>query len=259
MKYADAKMLYLDIESYPEVAYVWGLRKQMYIPPSHVIQDGRTACFSAKWAHKRQPLFYSEWEHGQGGMIQAAWDLLNEADVLIHYNGNGYDIPHLKREMLLQDMKPPTGFKNVDLMRVVMKHFRFPSYKLDYVLKRLDMEQKIPNKGMELWDGCMKGSSADQKIMRRYNINDVKIMEPLYKRLLPWIDNHPHMGMYGDMGDEDLEVIRCPNCGGSDLVKNGREALMTGWYQRFRCNDCGTNVRGTRRKGKVSTRHVKLR
>ena len=254
-----AKMLYLDIESYPEVAYVWGLRKQMYIPPSHVVQDGSTACFAAKWAHKKKPMFFSEWEHGQDGMIEAAWDLLNEADILIHYNGNGYDIPHLQREMLLQDMIPPAGYKNIDLMRVVMKHFRFPSYKLDYVLKRLGMPQKVPNKGMELWDGCMKGESSDHKIMRKYNINDVKIMEPLYERLRPWIDNHPHMALYGDLGDDQGDIIRCTNCGSADLVKNGREPLSTGWYQRYRCNDCGTNVRGTQRKGKVATRSSKLR
>jgi transposase-like protein len=31
----------------------------------------------------------------------------------------------------------------------------------------------------------------------------------------------------------------CPECGSSNTYKIGRIRFRTGWYQRYRCKDCG--------------------
>jgi len=76
-------------------------------------------------------------------MIQAAHDLLSEADAVIHYNGNSFDMPWLHTEFLLAGMPPPEPYKNIDLLLAVRKRFRFVSNKLDYVTQAVGLEGKV--------------------------------------------------------------------------------------------------------------------
>jgi DNA-directed RNA polymerase subunit RPC12/RpoP len=184
-------------------------------------------------------MFHSIWHDGKRGMVEAAAALLGEADAVVHYNGKSFDIPTLCKDFLLELGKPPTPFHQIDLLHVVRKRFRFASNKLDFVARQLGIGKKLPHKGMDLWRGCMHGNPKDQKVMERYNIQDVLLLEKLYERLLPWINKHPNHGLYTD---EERPV--CTNCGSRHVVKNGVERLATQAYQRYRCQKCGTPLRG---------------
>jgi hypothetical protein len=74
--------------------------------------------------------------------------------------------------------------------------------------------------------------------MKKYNIQDVRLLEKLYKRLLPWIKNHPNQGVYS--GTKGV----CKVCSSKSLKKNGFEYTGVGKYQRYRCNSCGAPNRG---------------
>ena len=165
--------------------------------------------------------------------------LLDEADTVIHFNGKKFDIPTLQREFVTFGLQPPTPFHQVDLYQVAKKQFRFPSNKLDYILGHLGLNQKIKHKGMDLWLECMRGEEQAWDQMKEYNIQDVKVLEALYMKMLPWIHNHPNMGLWIDT---DNPV--CTNCGSPHLVKKGTEKTKTQMYQRYKCRDCGTNLRG---------------
>jgi len=226
------KILLLDIETYPHIAYVWGLFKQN-IPISHIAEPGRTACWAAKWYGEEEVFFGAEWEDED--FIGKIWDLLYEADVVVHYNGSRFDIPTLNREFILAGGQPPAPYHEIDLLRPARKHFRFPSNKLDYISQELGIGQKIAHRGMDLWTGCMHNDKECQVEMEEYNRQDVVLLEPLYEKLLPWIDNHPHVGLYTDSDEE----IVCRNCGSSDLQKRGFQTTRLLKYQRYRCNNCG--------------------
>jgi len=176
-------------------------------------------------------------------MIEAAWNLFEEADFVIHYNGKKFDVPTLNREFLIEGFTPPSDYHQIDLYQVVKSQFKLESYSLKFVLKMLDLENKLENKGMELWTGVLAGNREDQKLMKEYNIQDVEIMPALYEVLQPWVKSHPNRAMW----NSDKSELTCPNCGGHSLIKWGTRKTRVSEYQRYRCNDCGTTSRGRKK------------
>jgi hypothetical protein len=228
------KRLLIDIETAPNLAHVWGMFNQN-IAPKQIQATGYTLCWAAKWYGKKGVLFDSRHQSSETDMIRRVWELLNEADAVIHYNGSRFDIPTLNKEFLKAGLTPPEPYKQVDLLRTVRARFRFHSNKLDEVLKQLGMEAKVQHKGHELWTECMAGDPKAWKVMERYNRRDVTIMEGLYTRLLPWIKNHPNFGLYVN---ENRPV--CTKCGGHELQKRGLQRSQVAVYDRYQCQECGS-------------------
>jgi len=228
------KLLMIDIETAPNVAHVWGLFNQN-VGVSQIQASGYTLCWAAKWYKKPGVMFDSVFASDEGKMIRGAWDLLNEADAVVHYNGTRFDVPTLNKDFLRSGMLPPEPYKQIDLLRTIRKCFRFPSNKLSEVLKQLEMQEKVQHKGHELWTECMAKDPAAWKQMERYNRRDVSVTERLYVKLLPWIENHPNYGLY-----TNATRPICTKCGHWHLVKQGHKRTKTMVYQQYQCSRCGS-------------------
>jgi len=225
------KILTLDIETAPTAAYVWGMWQQD-VAMNQIIKPGYILSYAAKWIGKDEIIFNSINRTDKKTFLQSLHDLLSEADVVIHYNGKKFDIPTANREFLLVGLKPPSSYKQIDLLQVVRKNFKFPHNKLDYVAQALGIGGKVKHAGFEMWEGCMKGDQNAWAKMQEYNMEDVLLEERLYYVLLPWINNHPNHGLYNDVADV------CPNCGGHHLERRGFAYTAAGKYQRYQCKDC---------------------
>lgn len=247
------KILLLDIETAPHRVYAWGLYDQD-INPKNIIEPGYTLCYSAKWLHEKSIQFDSIHQNSSKKMIVGAGKLLEEADAVVHYNGSRFDIPTLNREFILLGMDPPSGFKEIDLLRVARQRFRFPSNKLDYVAQALGLRGKIQHKGMDLWKECMDGDEKAWRTMERYNKHDVRLLEQVYNKMLPWIKNHPNHGLYMN---SDRPV--CKNCGSVNVKKNGTDYTGVGKYQRYKCTACGAPMRGATLQNSLAERRRLLR
>lgn len=238
---AGPRILLLDIETAPHRVYAWGLWGQD-ISTNQIVEPGYTMCFAAKWLGEKSVLFQRvegqqgsrKFQESQARMIGAAHGLLDKADAIVHYNGAKFDVPTLNKEFLGFNLTPPSPHTDIDLLRVVKKRFRYPSNKLDYVAQALGLGKKVKHMGMDLWRRCMDGDESAWRLMRRYNIQDVRLLEPLYERLLPWIQPHPNFAVFLD-NDEPT----CPNCGGTSLGRRGTYRTQTQEYLRYRCNNCG--------------------
>lgn len=232
------KILIIDLETSPNLAHVWGMWKQN-IAEVQLLEASRTLCWAAKWYGSDEVLFSSEMKTDHKTMIVRAWELLDEADAVIHYNGKKFDIPTLNKEFLLYGLTPPSPYKQIDLLQIVKSSFRFPRNGLNYVAKRLGIGAKAETMGHELWIRCLNGDREAWDIMEVYNKQDVNLTEEVYKRLLPWIKTHPNAGLYSK---SDRPV--CTNCGSERVHKKGPAYTAVGIYQRYRCISCGTNLRG---------------
>jgi DNA polymerase elongation subunit (family B)/predicted RNA-binding Zn-ribbon protein involved in translation (DUF1610 family) len=238
------KKLFLDIETAPNHALTWGLFKQN-ISLDQIVDSGYTLCWAAKWEDEKEVMFSSTHGDGRVIMLQRIHELLTEADAVVHYNGRNFDMPILNKEFLKLGMLPPAPYQQIDLLQTVRRNFRLTSNKLDYVASFLGIGSKLPHKGMKLWVGCMNGDAKDWKMMERYNKQDVILLPKVYKKLLPWIKDHPNHALYSDLRDnKGKPVTQCPNCGGTHIHRVGMEHLATQSYQRYRCGDCGTPLRG---------------
>lgn len=228
-----AKILTIDIETSPNVADVWRLFGEQYISLSQLKESTRMICFAAKWYGKDEVIFRSEFHHGTEKMLAKAYELIDEADIVIHYNGKNFDMPHLFREFLLGGFSPPSPVQEIDLYKEVKARFKFPSNKLQYIATALGLKGKQEHEGHELWVKCMARNRGAWKDMKSYNVQDTIITEQVYDKLRAWLKIVPHLGLYSD---ED----GCPRCGGTSWQKRGTYKTPTLSYQRFRCNGCGS-------------------
>lgn len=228
------KTLYLDIETAPAKAYIWDL-KTRYVPVSQVCEDGYILCFAARWADSDTIDFWSEWDHGEDTMVLAAWNYMDEADAIIHFNGNKFDIPRLNSEFLVHRLGPPSPSHQIDLYQTVSRKFKVLSRSMNHMLKLLSLDSKLEHKGMALWTDVMNGDKEAQRIMEDYNCRDVEVMEDLYMQLRPWMDNHPNMGLWMDPGEHQI----CPNCGSTELRFKGYKRTRVLTYRQYHCEKCG--------------------
>lgn len=250
------RILILDIETSPNVAHVWGLFKQT-VSLSQLRESSRVLCIAAKWMGEKEVFFFSEYDgvglsklhHDQ--MISNIWDMVDEADAVVHFNGSNFDMPILNGEFVRAGLNPPSPYKNIDLCQVVKKQFRFTSAKLEFVLKHLNIGAKVSHTGHQLWVDCLEGDPKAWALMEKYNRGDVTPLERLYKRLLPWIKGHPNVNLYS--GSIDM----CTNCGSGDLVKRGFAYTAMSKFQRLRCTECGTWMRSNKRLDASTMTQVK--
>lgn len=234
------RVLALDIETRPALVYTWSLW-QPHIGVEQVVDPGGMFCFAAKWLGEKKIEFWSDHHDGHKAVVDRAWELLDEADVVLHFNGASFDVPHMQREFMQQGLLPPAPFKQIDLYRTVKKQARFLSNKLAHVSKQLGLEGKVHHDGFALWIRCMEGDETAWRKMRRYNIRDITLLEDLYNELRPWVVNHPSVAAFSG---EDV----CPRCGSDKLISRGFTFLRTGRYRRFVCKVCGGWTRSTKRE-----------
>lgn len=235
------KILLLDIETAPHKVYSWGLYNQD-INPDNVIEQGYTLCWAAKWHGKSKVFFDSIHKSRRKGMIKRIYDLMDEADAVVHYNGTKFDVPTLNHEFLYDGLSPPSSYAEIDLLKTARRRFRLPSNKLDYVAQYLGLGSKVKHMGLQLWHDCMDGCPKAWKVMERYNKKDVTLLEDVYDTLLPWVQGHPNWGHYVDLGGDKDGI--CRNCGSDRIKKNGIEKKTVVPYQRYKCTNCGTPLRG---------------
>lgn len=229
------KTLTFDIETAPNTAHVWGLRQQN-IGINQLLNTGRVMCFSAKWVGDKEISFYSEHKHGHKRTIKAAHKLLEQADAVLSFNGERFDLPTLNREFLKYEMKPPSPYSHIDLLKVARRRFRFVSNKMDHLARELGVVRKVQHRGHDMWIQCMNGDDKAWKEMEVYNRGDVITLEQIYHKLLPWIDTHPNHGLYG----ERPERPTCTNCGSTHMQARGSQKNRSQTYARWQCQDCGT-------------------
>ncbi len=208
-----------------------------------VIEPSRVLCWAAKWLGKKQITFRTE--HSPD-FITKIYDMINKADGIVHYNGKAFDMKHLNREFLLNDpsLPPPSSYINIDLLQTFRTNFAMASNKLEYTSVALGYEGKIQHRGIQLWYDCMDNKASAWREMKEYNVRDVTVLEEMYHDLLPWLQFHPNAGHWAVDGD------CCKRCGGRNIKRDGWERTTTVPYQRFRCTDCGTPLKG-RRKDKT--------
>jgi len=245
---AHARILTIDIETAPAIVYAFQPKTE-YITPDKVIQPGRVLCFAAKWYGHKDILFHSEPDDGHAGMIEAAHRLLSEADVVVHYNGDRFDLPHLNREFLIAGLPPTSPARSIDLIKTVRSKFLFPYRRLDEVCKALGLPSKVTHQGFGLWRDYLAGDPKAWALMERYNRQDVRITERLYIRLRPWLNGQANLALWAPDGK-----LACPNCGSQRLKADPDVSTSQTIYGAYQCRSCGTPVRASFIKHRVSTR-----
>ena len=90
-----------------------------------------------------------------------------------------------------------------------------------------------------LHDDVIWSKPGALKIMLEYNKRDVELLEGVYKRLKPYIRNHPAIHH-----STDAEHLHCPKCGNENIQKRGVRVLKHFLRQEYQCQGCKSWMRG---------------
>jgi DNA polymerase elongation subunit (family B) len=239
----EPKILLLDIETAPNLSYVWGHYEQ------NVIQhqtEWYMLSWSIRWLHDK-PITkalcdYDDYQAGSDNdksLVQELWKYLDDADVLVWQNGDKFDHKKINTRFIKHGIRPPRPYRTVDTLKIARKHFAMNSNKLDDLGKYLGVGHKLQHKGFELWKGCLIGDAESWATMKAYNEQDVELLQNVYLKLLPWIYSHPNVSTMKGLKDG------CRNCGSTDITADGFILTATGKRPQYRCEHCDTWMQGT--------------
>ena len=237
------RILALDIETSPIVSYTWGLFDQN-VALNQVKEDWSVLAWCAKWVGEKKIMYMDQRKakevRDDREILKVIWKLLDEADIVLTQNGKSFDVKKLNARFIINGMQPPSSFKQIDTLRLARKIFGFTSNKLEYMSNKLCLKYKKLKvkkfQGFELWSECLKGNIEAWKQMERYNKMDVLSLEELYRKLIPW-ETSINFNLYSRDN-----VTRC-TCGSTNFIKNGYFYSAAGKFQRYRCGDCGSEIR----------------
>ena len=239
------KVLTLDIETRPHLCYsfnVWNTN----ISPVHIVEPSRMLSFAAKWEGDKRVMFESEFPFGMPEayadlesraqhhrfMVNQAWDLLDQADVVVTYNGDRFDLRRLNQEFRLAGLGLPSPYASVDLYKIIKREEDWLSHKLAYITERYHLTGKL-EQGVDfsLWRGCMEGDPKSWRLMRRYNKRDVVTTEEVFHEVsdLPMV--LPALALFDD---EPILEGHCPVCR-EQGQRRGFAYTKTRRYPRFYC------------------------
>lgn len=241
----DLKVLFIDIETLPMEVYAWSLGDQ-HIGIDMIKKDWSILSFSAKWLGSDDIMYHDTSKEkdvrDDSKLLKILHSLIDEATVLIFQNGDRFDLPKIRARFLLNGLKPTSSVRTIDTYKIARKHFALTSNKLAYMTDKLCVKYKKQDhsefSGIKLWTECLKGNSKAFASMKKYNSYDVLSLEELYFKLAPW-DKTINFSTYSD----DLE-FRC-NCGSSELKQKGFVYTNTAKFDRFICQSCGKEHRGS--------------
>jgi uncharacterized protein YprB with RNaseH-like and TPR domain len=246
----NPKTLVLDIETWPIIAAVFGLKDQ-FIGLNQIRTDWSLMAYGAKWFGEKE-VFYQDTHlqkdlRDDSKLLKNVWKLLDEADIVITQNGQSFDGPKLNARFMLHKMTPPSPYRHLDTYRIAKRVAEFTSNKLEYLTDKLCTKfKKVLHpkfSGMVLWNECEKGNLDAWKEMKFYNIHDVLSTEELYTKLKAWAPETmptPHV--------ESHKVGKCGACGVFSLIRSGKRIDRLGVYQRYQCTKCGRWIKGERIK-----------
>lgn len=238
----DAKILLLDIETVPGLAYVWSLWGEN-VPLERLVEPSRVVCWAGAWLGQREIAFSAEWKEDRFIMLRRLWEMMDTADAIVTYNGDKFDLPKLHGEFLREGFKPPSQSASIDLYKVAKK-LGYISNKLAFVAPHLGIGDKTKHEGFKLWSKVMEGDKLAQARMERYNKQDTRLLKNLYLRLRPYITTHPYLGLAAH------GKLECPACGSKHVQSRGFRRTRSYLIQRLQCQEpsCGAWSSGKRTK-----------
>jgi hypothetical protein len=238
------KVLVLDVETSPLVAYVWETGEQN-VTLKQIQQDWTILAWSAKWldAPDSSIVYYDLRKNPTGSdlsILKPLWSLLDEADVILTQNGKKFDSRKINARFMLNGLKPPKPYTHIDTYLIVKKVASFTSNSLAYLTSKFCKKHKKTSHskygGWDLWIQCLDGNVDAWNEMKKYNIEDVLSTEELYKAIRAWApEAMPKVFPLTD------GVEKCGTCGYEGQMREGspRHAKV-GMYRQDSCPKCGS-------------------
>lgn len=223
------KVCFWDVETAKMQVKTFSMRPE-YISHTDIVEDWYIICGSWKIGNVTKAVAIDKLGDDKK-VCQTLRDALADVDVIVHHNGDKFDIKKLNARLIYHRLKPLPLIPTVDTLKEARKIASFTSNRLDYLHKFLGGNGKM-NTSPGLWDRVMDGDKKALKEMVTYNKRDVVILEDVYLRLRPYMKSHPVIA--------SPNSCNCPKCNSKNVIKAKPRVTASGTrYQQFQCKNCG--------------------
>lgn len=236
------KILVLDIETLPGVAYIWSMREP-FIPLERLISPSRIICWRAKFVGEKH-MYGRDERDGRDAMLDELRKTIELADAVVTYNGEKFDIPTINGELLELRLPPLPPITHIDLYKTVQR-LRLMSGRLQYLATYLKIGEKLKHAGFDMWKKIAEHNDPKEwDRMLKYNAKDVRLTDRAYREMRPYIKDHPYLR------DPSPTKPACSRCGSTHVQLRGHRKTRAFLIQRLQCMNCGGWDSGTRSKVK---------
>lgn len=237
----SAKILLYDTETSPNIIAAWGVFEQDAL---EVIKPRQIIVFSWKWLGDKGspqvlalPSFpgYGRDKDCNRELIKRLHGLFEQADIVVGHNARKFDDKRANTDFIKHGLPPPPPHKVVDTLEVARKYFGFNRNSLKALAEELKCGAKLETGGYSLWKRCADGDMSAWRKMMKYCQGDVSVLEKIYIKLRPWMNNHPALKVRED-GNRNPP---CPMCHKRRLQSRGAHITRKGRTPRVQCGSCG--------------------
>lgn len=223
------KIALFDLETFPNLAYVWGKWEQNVI---RFEKEWELASFAYKWLGETEIKCLSRRNHTEKQLVTKLHALFNSADILIAHNGDSFDIKKSRAKFIQFGLKPSALCRSIDTKKIAKSQFAFNSNSLNDLGETLGLGKKVETGGFDLWLRCMNNEKAAWSLMEKYNRQDVALLAKVYLKLRSWYPKHPNLALMAD-------IEGCAVCNSKRLHFRGEYPTARRKQRRVQCQDCG--------------------
>jgi uncharacterized protein YprB with RNaseH-like and TPR domain len=149
--------------------------------------------FAWKWLGSKKVKCATIQNYPEKYLLLRLKKLFDAADIVIAHNGKAFDVKKSRAFMVMKGLSPHTPFAVIDTKTEAKKWFSFDSNSLDNLADMLGVGRKLPHPGYSMWLGCERGDKKAWKLMRKYNMHDVVLLEGVFNKMKPWIIASPQL------------------------------------------------------------------
>lgn len=230
------KTLFFDIETAPIEGYTWEMFDANVVA---VKRPTYMMAWAAKWQGSKRVIArtlpdysaYKKLPTDDSALVKELHGLLDAADIVIAHNAD-FDCKKTNARFLANALPPPSPYKTFCTLKLARRAFKFDSNKLDTLGGYLGVGRKVTHTGIKLWLGCMDGDPASWATMKKYNKQDVVLLERVFEKMRGYAVNFPDANMW-------TAANCCPVCQSGQIQHRGYNVSRAGRKQRFQCRDCG--------------------
>lgn len=221
------------------------------------IQADRVLCIGYKWLDEKQPklLTFDGYENrhpwwSDKQMLREFAGLFEECDMHVTWYGSRFDQPVVEGRLIQHGLHPLPPKPHIDLWKLARTKLghRRQGHRLQAWQDRLGLrDDKTPVKP-SVWIAARHGDEKALQYIYQHCEQDVKVLEGVFKRMRPWMENYPAWGLF----TQEKDV--CPSCGSHVIERRGFKVALTRMYQQFHCCSCGRWWRGVKAVATTLTR-----
>jgi DNA polymerase elongation subunit (family B) len=245
------KIVIFDLETLPNLLEALKVWTQLSQYPGKTMRATITTIICAGWKYyggsKTECInawdFPKRWKNDVNDdfmVCKKIYDVLKDTDAVVTYNGKRFDWKFLQTRLAFHGLPFLGKIHHIDCCNIARGNLFALNNKLGTIGELLADDKKLAHTGWKLWVDTYHKCPKALKLMEKYCKQDVKLLEKVFKKMLPFINNMPNHNLYKSEAQYKKGVKVCPNCGSEKIYHNGVRSTKTVIYRRMNCKDCGT-------------------